>query len=316
MDWLSERQLASAALDALTSNICVVDRSGTIVAANETWRRFSRDNDGQEDFVGENYIDICMKATGRDAQTANRFGAAIVKVLAGECDHFEVEYPCHGSRERRWFLARVTPLRSKEYHAPKPIAAIISHQNITERKTLELKLRRLADTDELTGIPNRRKFMSIAATLMDQIRVSNKPASLIGVDLDRFKTINDTYGHGVGDEVLCFVVDMINSGLRSVDTLARTGGEEFSILLPDTDEWGAIMVAERLRESVSAASFATDNQSIRLTINLGVTALDPKEHSLDAALSRADSAMYKAKHAGRNRVISTGQATVSEHPGY
>lgn len=302
MDWLSERQLAEAVLDSLTASICVVEPGGTIVAVNDTWRRFSRENKGENAFLGENYLTVCKKAKGSGARAAHRFAEAIEKVLAGDGERFEVEYPCHAPRQKRWFLARVTPLRRKLDESKAPVAAIISHQNVTDRKRLELKLRRLADTDELTGIANRRKFLTVASHLIEKTRSDDKPASLISLDIDHFKAINDTYGHATGDKVLCFVVDQLRRELRSVDTFARIGGEEFVILLPETDEWGAVMLAERMRTKIASARFSSAGAGISLTVSFGVTAIDPRGDDVDAALRRADAALYQAKNEGRDKV--------------
>lgn len=302
MDWLSERQLAEAVLDSLTASICVVGQDGTIVAVNETWRNFARENRGEGSFLGENYLEVCRKARGTGARAAHQFGAAIARVLAGDSERFEVEYPCHAPRQKRWFLARVTPLRRKLDASKAPPAAIISHQNVTDRKQLELRLRRLADTDELTGVANRRKFMTVATHLLEKMKSGNKPGSLVSMDIDHFKAINDTHGHAAGDAVLCFVVNKLRRHLRSVDIFARIGGEEFAMLLPDTDEWGAVMVAERMRAGIAAAKFSSAGKAIALTASFGVTAFDPQGDDVDAALRRADAALYQAKNEGRDKV--------------
>ncbi|MCG6115819.1 MAG: GGDEF domain-containing protein [Mesorhizobium sp.] len=245
MDWLSERQLAGAVLDALTASICIVDHNGVIVAVNEAWRRFSNDNGGKGAFLGANYLDVCRNATGTGADAARGFGQKIEDVLSGHCERFETEYPCHSPIQRSWYLARVTRLRSPETtsSADTNSVVVISHQDITSRKVLEFDLKKLSETDELTGLRNRRRFLAGANKALDRLKRADTPASLFIIDLDHFKTINDTHGHAVGDKALCHAAEQFRRAIRRRDLLARIGGEEFAVLLPNTDEWGAIMVA-------------------------------------------------------------------------
>ena len=313
MDWLSERQLAGAVLDALTSSICVVDQDGVIVAVNETWRHFSNDNGGKGAFLGENYLQVCRRATGADADAAHRFGQNVQEVLAGRSERFETEYPCHSPSKRRWFLARVTRLRAAGVAADDHTdrLAVISHQDITTRKLLEFDLKKLAETDELTGLKNRRKFLETADKALARLKRENIPASIFIVDLDRFKTINDTHGHAVGDQALCHAANQFKRATRRGDLIARIGGEEFAVLLPNTDEWGAVMVAERVREFVASAPADTEAGKLNLTSSIGVTSLYIGDRTPDAALGRADDALYRAKEEGRNRVRATTDGFLS-----
>jgi diguanylate cyclase (GGDEF)-like protein len=313
MDWLSERQLAGAVLDALTSSICVLEQDGTIVAVNEAWRRFSSDNGGDGAYLGKNYVDVCKRATGVGADAAHRFGQAVQDVLAGRCHRFETEYPCHSQQERRWFIGRVTRLRKavKDANGDGTIVAVISHQNITSRKLLEFKLKKLAETDELTGLKNRRKFLSTADKALEQLKRDGTPASLFIIDLDHFKKINEAHGHAIGDEALCHAASQFKKAIRRPDVLARIGGEEFAVLLPNTDEWGAIMVAERVRSQLAASCFETEDGLLGLTASVGVTSLRSNDRNPDAALGRADDALYRAKDDGRNRVRASTVSLVS-----
>ncbi|MBC7282972.1 GGDEF domain-containing protein [Hoeflea sp.] len=304
MDWLSERQLAGPVLDALTASICVVDHSGVIVAVNEAWRHFSKDNGGKDAFLGENYLDACRRATGEGADAAHCFGQNVEDVLSGRCERFETEYPCHSPDKRRWFLARVTKLRTGEAASTNDATrvAVISHQEITTRKLLECDLKKLAETDELTGLKNRRKFLASADILLEQLKREGVPASMFIIDLDHFKSINDTHGHAAGDDALRHVAEQFDRAIRRSDVLARIGGEEFAVLLPNTDEWGAIMVAERVRASVADSIVDTRVGKLNLTASIGVTTFWKDDRSPDAALGRADAALYLAKDGGRNRV--------------
>jgi diguanylate cyclase (GGDEF)-like protein len=304
MDWLSERQLAGAVLDALTASICIVDHSGVIVAVNDAWRCFSMENGGKDAFLGTNYLEVCRHATGTGGEVARLFGQKIEDVLSRRCERFETEYPCHSRKERRWFLARVTRLgtdMATSNNDTDPVA-VISHQDITTRKLLEFELKKLAETDELTGLKNRRKFLASADKALDRLKREGVSASMFIIDLDYFKITNDTHGHGAGDDALRHVAEQFKRAIRRGDLLARIGGEEFAVLLPNTDEWGAVMVADRVRTLVADSPANTEAGKLHLTASIGVTSFCRSDRTPDAALGRADTALYRAKDEGRNCV--------------
>jgi len=313
MDWLSERQLAGAVLDALTASICIVDHNGVIVAVNEAWRHFSNENGGKDAFLGTNYLEVCRRATGTGGEAARRFGQKIEDVLLRRCGRFETEYPCHSRKQRRWFLARVTRLGTDEAasNSDTDPVAVITHQDITARKLLEFELKKLAETDELTGLKSRRKFLAGADKVLDRLKGEGVPASMFIIDLDHFKTINDTYGHAVGDDALRHVAEQFKRGIRRGNLLARIGGEEFAVLLPNTDEWGAIMVAERVRTLLASSTVDTEAGKLKLTASIGVTSLCSSDPNPDTALARADAALYRAKEEGRNRIRTSTAGLLS-----
>lgn len=311
-DWLSKHRLADAVLDALTASICVVDENGTIVATNEAWRRFARQNGGSGSYLGVNYAEVCFRAASSGQSPARRFGQAVRDVLTGSRDHFEAEYPCHAPDERRWFLGRVTPLvLDTGEDGTARVGAVISHQDITERKLLELKLRRLAETDELTGLKNRWKFMELADKTLILVRRGEMKASLILLDLDHFKSINDTHGHAAGDEALRVTARQLKRVARRHDHVARIGGEEFAIILSQTDEWGAIMMAERIRTAMHSCTIAAGKSRFSLTASLGVSEFDIADSDAGETLARADKSLYRAKDEGRNCVRASSLATVT-----
>lgn len=309
MDWLSERQLAGAVLDALTASICVVDRNGVIVAVNEAWRKFSNDYEGRGAYLGENYLEVCRRATGLGANLVHRFGLSVEEVLAGSTHRFETEYPCHSPTMHRWFLARVTRLHTGAMAAD--CAAVVSHQDITARKLMEFELKKLSETDELTGLKNRRKFLASATKALERLKREDAPVSMLIIDLDNFKAINDAHGHAVGDKALCNAAQQIQQAIRHRDLLARIGGEEFAVLLPDTDEWGAVMVAERVRAFVAASALDIAAGTLKLTVSIGVTSFRATDRSPDEALGRADKALYRAKEEGRDRVRASVTKTAA-----
>ena len=176
--------------------------------------------------------------------------------------------------------------------------------DITERKQMEAELRRLATTDALTGIFNRRHFMATATVEADRARRHHRPLVGLMLDIDHFKRINDTYGHPVGDVAIKAMAAACAEAIRTVDTLGRLGGEEFAIVLPDTELDAALVVAERIRVAVSQISIPTEKGVVCFTTSIGVAQWTGDDASAEALLSRADAALYAAKTGGRNKVVA------------
>ncbi|MDP5136301.1 diguanylate cyclase [Rheinheimera baltica] len=164
------------------------------------------------------------------------------------------------------------------------------------------KLHRLAMTDELTGIANRRRIMMLAEQERVKATETSSPICLLIIDLDHFKKINDNHGHDAGDIVLQQVCLTISSVLRQQDHFGRTGGEEFLIILPNTDINQAQPIAERVRRSVAAINLSLIQLNLQVSCSIGLTQAKPKE-LLNASISRADKALYQAKANGRNQVV-------------
>jgi diguanylate cyclase (GGDEF)-like protein len=189
--------------------------------------------------------------------------------------------------------------------APMPGGGFIAtYTDITERKTLENELKQLAMTDPLTGIGNRRHFMELSEHELRRARRYNTTLSVVMLDIDHFKAVNDKYGHAAGDEVLKAVARVCGKHLRSADVFGRLGGEEFAFMLPETDIAGAAVFAERLRAALAAAEVPTSQGLVRFTVSLGVAELSAEDQTLDSLLQRADERLYAAKQAGRNRVVA------------
>jgi len=175
--------------------------------------------------------------------------------------------------------------------------------DITRRKEMELELMRLATTDPLTGLPNRRSFIQEVEVEMVHSRFSPKnPTAFLMIDLDHFKRVNDDFGHAAGDAVLTAFAAELQKILRKSDLLGRIGGEEFGVLLRFTDLPSAARLAEKLRARVSAMEVPFEGTMVRITVSIGITVQRPGDDSLDTLMSRADTAMYAAKNAGRDRV--------------
>ncbi len=166
----------------------------------------------------------------------------------------------------------------------------------------QVELQQLATLDPLTGVANRREFERLSRLVLARAQRSGLPTSLIVVDLDRFKAINDAWGHPAGDVVLGCAAAHLLGHLRRTDVLARYGGEEFMLLLPDTDLADALGVAEKLRASLQDLVIAWEGRTLRLTASFGVTTTGAHAEDLAPLYKRADLALYKAKQGGRNRV--------------
>lgn len=176
--------------------------------------------------------------------------------------------------------------------------------DITERKRMMVEMCRLARTDCLTGLWNRGYFVELASQEIARCKRSGNDLSLLLVDVDHFKQVNDEYGHDIGDKVLVGVAETLRETLREVDVIARFGGEEFVVMLPDTGGVAAYKAATRICGAMREQVFAYEqNHPIQVTVSIGVTAYNDMENSLDALLKSADTAMYAAKHRGRDRVV-------------
>lgn len=305
MEALNKEDLAVSVMDALTSNICVVDLAGQIIAVNRAWLEFSSGNSGagESAYLGTNYLDVCRHSSGPASKEAGEFNRGLQDVLDGRAGLFQLEYPCHSPSELRWFLARVTPLSLRNGGGfARKIGAVVSHMNITDRKLLELKYAKLASTDPLTDLPNRRYFEDNARIELERVRRFGGAMSLLMIDLDRFKVINDRFGHAAGDAVLKTFASRCKSVFRESDLFARIGGEEFVALLVGTDRAGATLLAERVRSHVADLRVKTASGTIRVTSSIGVASVRASDRSIASTLNRADQALYTAKESGRNRV--------------
>jgi diguanylate cyclase (GGDEF)-like protein len=172
------------------------------------------------------------------------------------------------------------------------------HQTKSNKKKLREHLQALANVDELTGAFNRRKLQEMLSYEIERTRRNQNNLSIIVFDIDFFKRVNDTYGHPVGDQVLCKLVTIVKQSIRKIDSLYRIGGEEFVILCPDTNNEQVLNLAERIRQSIENTSFDEVEQ---VTISLGVTQFKESDQQKEF-INRADKALYKSKENGRNQV--------------
>ncbi|MFA6121533.1 MAG: diguanylate cyclase [Sideroxydans sp.] len=202
----------------------------------------------------------------------------------------------------RWLETHAAPLFDDD---GKVLSLLGITRDITDRKAFQEKLENQARTDYLTGVNNRGYFVQLAENELSRAKRYDKPLSLLMLDIDYFKQVNDTHGHKVGDRVLAGLTDICKQELRDIDIIGRMGGEEFAIVLPETAAHEALAAAERLRLSIAATPISLDQGlPIKVTVSIGVASLADKQDNLDVMMNKADKALYAAKHAGRNRVIA------------
>ena len=189
--------------------------------------------------------------------------------------------------------------------APLVLVAYITTMFASDIRYGISEVRLLSETDELTATLNRRGFSIIADRLFGQALRYDRPISVLGIDCDNLKQVNDGLGHKAGDALLILLVKSIQQQLRHTDILARQGGDEFVVLLPETPAAGALDVAEKVRAAVAASSLTLDGKVVRTTISIGVACYPNDGKTLDLLLAHADDRMYQAKLGGRNRVVQT-----------
>lgn len=200
----------------------------------------------------------------------------------------------------------------------RPEGAVAVTRDVTARKRLESRLSELALRDQLTGLPNRRAFDETLKTEWERARDSGSPLSILMIDVDRFKAYNDTYGHPAGDECLAQVASALQAVVRTGDTVARFGGEEFAVLLPHTDEAGAKVTAEKLRAAVVALQKEHLGSELGIvTVSVGAAGLVPERDDPSCGaliVEAADQSLYRAKAEGRNRVARSADVLSSFVP--
>ena len=196
-----------------------------------------------------------------------------------------------------YLLLRVNNLRKK------------SNRKLEE---LNSKLYELATTDGMTNLSNRRHFIEIAQKYFARHQRHKSHFSLLMLDIDHFKSVNDNYGHAVGDEAIKSVARLLAENLREYDLAGRIGGEEFAVMLADCDIEIASEIAHRLCDKISAKDIVCNDVSIRITISIGISQVDAGDADVEQTLDRADKALYRAKDGGRNRVAICSALELSD----
>ena len=230
--------------------------------------------------TADNQRDIVIDLQAENAKLKRLYEFAITELHA-----LDQNPAADDSNALQQYVADRLRARSKEFAA----------------RTAELE--HLAHTDHLTGLPNRRAFSQAAQRELARIRRNGQSACLLLGDIDYFKSFNDRFGHVAGDLVLQTVATCLRDSIRAADTVARWGGEEFVLLLPETELLGAQRAAEKCRLAVQSCALAGGGNEVNgVTMTFGISLISPDE-SIEAAIARADSALYAGKHEGRNRVV-------------
>lgn len=304
----SSEQLA-AILAALPDLVFVLTRSGRY-AEVFGGADLRCDHDAGA-LVGRNISDVlkgekaawCIAEIGH---ALDQGGARIVEysLPQSEVSGLETEEPA----EPVWFEGRIQRLG---FQVMGEDAVLWVASNVTEHHVLEARLRALSETDELTGLWNRRHFEKRAKAEMHRAQRYGHPVSVLIFDIDHFKVINDTCGHQVGDEVLVELARLVRGSIRDSDSLTRWGGEEFTVLMSDTAQETAGLAAEKLRRTVAEHAFV---QGLKVTISIGVAQWSGEGETLHALIARADDALYIAKREGRDRcVLARPDACLDKH---
>jgi len=177
----------------------------------------------------------------------------------------------------------------------------VKDRNIADQRASDLET--LAAVDFLTGVYNRRQFEALARAELARCQRYLRPLSVMMLDIDHFKAVNDQFGHAAGDRVLKSVADLCRAAKRDSDIVARVGGEEFAIMLPETTEAATMQFAERLRRLIVDCALTANEEEIPVTISVGIAGASIRTSGIEALMRDADQALYEAKRAGRNRIV-------------
>ncbi len=222
---------------------------------------------------------------------------------------YDIEYRFrHWSGEYRWLRVMALPMRDDDGKVVRWFGTSTdiheSYLFAQERERLANEMERIAAEDQLTKVLTRRAFMARSGDIIEQAAGGRRSASLLMLDIDHFKSINDTFGHPGGDKVLAVAATRIKASVKGKDIVGRLGGEEFAVLLPCCSERQAQRVAERIRRAMQDEPIAVvPDRNVSVTVSIGITTTTSSPQTLDQLLGRADKALYEAKSAGRNRVI-------------
>jgi diguanylate cyclase (GGDEF)-like protein len=181
---------------------------------------------------------------------------------------------------------------------------MLTYCDVTDLVRNAKQMEELATIDSMSGLYNRRHFMTLAATEWSRFQRYYRPLSVLMIDVDHFKSVNDRYGHAVGDQALISVANACLEGKRSSDIVGRIGGEEFAMLLPETDLYQARIVADRICKAVAAGPLRAHEVHFKVTASIGFAAATVSMSGFEALLNAADQALYQAKDQGRNRIIA------------
>ncbi|WP_185827520.1 sensor domain-containing diguanylate cyclase [Halomonas nitroreducens] len=292
---LAKRQL-EVVIESLDVGLLLEDERRNVIVANQAFCDIFAIDALPDTLVGMDCREAAhaAKPAFRDPE---RFVARIEALVAGEQGQARDILAMADDR----FLERCyTPVIVDQRHR----GHLWGYRDITRQKRREADWALQASTDALTGLANRRAFDENARKVAAAVKAGESPAALLMIDIDRFKAINDTFGHAEGDKALCLLADTLKGKLRDDDLPCRTSGEEFMVIMPNMSPEVAEGVAQRLRIQIAERAIAAEALPFHFTVSIGLTGFKASDASLEALIRRADAAMYQAKHEGRDRVAT------------
>jgi diguanylate cyclase (GGDEF)-like protein/PAS domain S-box-containing protein len=286
-------------LDALPADVALLDSAGQIIEANASWKASVTQKDLPQYATGANYLAACELLAQRQKDDKRRdmeeMVAAVRGLLSGGYETISRIYPSNINGQQRWFRNTVAPLHTQEKRG-----AVVMHVEITESMLAEQRLLELSHYDSLTLLPNRLLFRDRLTTALTMARRNRSNLAVCFIDLDRFKSINESLGHKIGDLLLLEVARRIQDCVRDSDTVSRFGGDEFALILPElADQQDSVIVAERIIESLGAP-YIIEGHELFVTASIGITLCPNDSDDPDVLQRNADTAMYRAKEEGRN----------------
>ncbi len=290
-----QRRLLSTAVEASSQGVMITNAKQEIVYINPAFTQMS--GYALEEVVGMTPRFLQGAETSEAARAQIREALAAAKPVRVEILNY------HKSGRPYWLDLSIVPVRDDEGELTHFVAIEV---DITERKRAEQEIARIAMQDHLTGLANRRAAEDRLELEWGRARRDRGSFALALIDIDRFKLVNDQYGHHTGDEVLKHVAKLMDDNLRGGDWIARWGGEEFIVCFHDMDRRGAVTAAERLRKQVKSKPIQLAQGPLPVTVSMGVVLYGPEHADIDAMLAQADALLYEAKRAGRDRVMCSG----------
>ena len=286
---------ARATVDALAQRVAILDTDGRILAANRCWQEHPHCPLPGQPGQGDNYLKLLDREAAGGNPSADAFARGIRALLAGQLNEFTLEYPRENPDGPRWYLGRITPFS----HGDRTYA-VVTHDDITQLKGAEAAVKKLAYQDPLTGLPNRLLLQDRLDQQLIQAGREREQVAVLFLDLDHFKVVNDTLGHGAGDELLQIVARRLLGCVRKSDTVARLGGDEFVIILNRLENPGdATVTAGKILQALTAPVHLM-GQEIFTSTSIGIALYPDDADSAEILISHADMAMYLAKEQGRN----------------
>ena len=301
-------ELLTKTINTVKNNIAVTNDAFQIQFTNAAWDQFGILNGVPPEFnwVGVNYYLPCQTSAQYGDEFSQMAIDGLEKLRRGELNEFQLEYPCHSQNEERWFLLEVTTfdMNKARYY-------VISHMDITHRVKLEMEALRLSKLDGLTHISNRRAFDAFIESEWRRCRRNTFPLSLLLIDVDDFKFINDTYGHQAGDACLLQIAQILQRyTARASDMCARFGGDEFIVAWSHISPEQAVSLSQSILHDINRITVGDNECGYHdtVSVSLGLSSTIPDCDNHRTLLSQADTCMYQAKEAGKNTLVSNATA--------